>query len=90
MSTLADTCGATIAVLEFSEDVEEQELDDVEHDIEIVWDVSDLRRSGERCPSAIERIEPLCESLSLPSPPQSSKRSDGLKTLSELLLIILN
>lgn len=66
--SLADAGYVTTAVLGFSEEVEEQEQDDVEDGIENVWGMSDLRRGNHRSPSTLERVKSLCESFSLPMP----------------------
>lgn len=64
--TLADASDATTTALGRFEEVKEHAPDDVEDDIEDVWDVSNLRRSSERNPSVLERTKALCNYLSLP------------------------
>lgn len=54
---MADARDATTMALGLSDEPKEQQADDVEHNIEEVWDLNDLRHSSERCASALERVK---------------------------------
>lgn len=62
----ADADDATTAALGPSEKTGEQESDDVEDDIEEIWNVSRLCRTAERDTSTIQLVDSLWEFLALP------------------------
>lgn len=66
--TLIDDCDTITAASGISEQLGEQEANDLEDDFEKKWDVSGLSQSIERGPSAIQRVISLWGSLSLPVP----------------------
>lgn len=55
-----------MVTLVFFEEVEQHGTNHVEDDLEKVWDVTDLHHSSEHGPTALEPVQYLCESFSLP------------------------
>lgn len=86
--TLAVARNATTAVSGPSEEVDEQVPGNDKDDIEEVWDVSDLHGSGECGMSALRRVKCFASLFHSLCRPRLSKRNNGLKRQSGLLLTV--
>lgn len=79
-----DACNATVAALGPSEEVEipkevamvDSEAVDSDGEKKKVWDITDIRRSSERGPSALDRVKSLCEYFLWPC--HHGRRSAGM------------